>query len=89
LTMKIVPKVFSIIQVSLLTVINCTRGTPMKSIRYYSAIFLICFLLAGCGTSSVYLPEDIPSENNSLKKAVALDGVTTIWQTFANNVCHI
>ena len=51
----------------------------MKSIRYYSAIFLICVLLAGCGTSSVYLPEDIPSENNSLKKTVALDGVTTIY----------
>jgi hypothetical protein len=63
--MKIVPKVFSTIQVSLLTVINCTRGTPMKSIRYYSAIFLICFLLAGCGTagttnasSSAEMPAD-------------------------------
>ena len=51
----------------------------MKFIRYYSVIMLSCFLLAGCGTSSVSLPEDIPSENNSLKKAVALDGVTTIY----------
>lgn len=39
----------------------------MKPIRYYSAIFLICFLLAGCGTSSVSLPENIPSENNSVE----------------------
>ena len=48
----------------------------MKFIRYYSVIMLICFLLAGCGTSSVSLPEDIPSENNSVEENEQTDPET-------------
>ena len=56
--------------------INCTRGPLMKFIRYYSVIMLICFLLAGCGTSSVSLPEGIPSENNSVEEKEQTDPKT-------------
>ena len=77
---------------ALLTMINCTRGPPMKSIRNYLPIFLICFLLAGCGTagrtnasssaeipadqSSASLPEGIPSENNSVEEKEQTDPKT-------------